>query len=89
MAAATTQGTGDIEDMQRRLIQKKMETEMVHDYEQGHAEKKKGQDTSPVIYVTVVLSVDLHCDGCIARIVTLARRLEGYRAIAEEEHEED
>ncbi|ESQ51281.1 hypothetical protein EUTSA_v10017924mg [Eutrema salsugineum] len=55
-----------------------METKTVLECEQGHAEKKKGHDTSPV---TVVLSVDLHCDGCIARIVTLARRLEGVETV--------
>ncbi|KAJ0238920.1 Heavy metal-associated isoprenylated plant protein 1 [Hirschfeldia incana] len=40
--------------------------------------EKKKKETEPV---HVVLQVDLHCDGCIARIVRLARRLEGVETV--------
>ncbi|CAH2060348.1 unnamed protein product [Thlaspi arvense] len=62
-------------------FQKNMEMKMespVCFCEHGGAEKKKGQNTSPV---TVVLKVDFHCDGCIAKIVGLARRLEGVETV--------
>ncbi|EOA29261.1 hypothetical protein CARUB_v10025535mg [Capsella rubella] len=47
-------------------------------------EKKKKQNSSTTAPVTVVLKVDMHCDGCIARIVRLARRLEGVETVRTE-----
>ncbi|XP_010521731.1 PREDICTED: heavy metal-associated isoprenylated plant protein 3 [Tarenaya hassleriana] len=49
--------------------------------------KKKGENNaagSMAAPVTVVLNVDMHCDGCTSRIVRLARRLEGAEKVRAE-----
>ncbi|KAL1191066.1 Heavy metal-associated isoprenylated plant protein 1 [Cardamine amara subsp. amara] len=46
----------------------------------GDVEKNKKQQKSTAP-VTVVLKIDLHCDGCIARIVNIARHLEGVETV--------
>lgn len=53
------------------LCLQKMETKSENRVCECDVEKKKKEA------VHVVLQVDLHCDGCIARIVRLARCLEG------------
>ena len=63
-------------------MQKKLETKMenpqvcecYHGDVEEEKKKKQNNTTSPV---HVVLKIDFHCDGCIARIVRLSRRLEG------------
>ncbi|KAG7568311.1 Heavy metal-associated domain HMA [Arabidopsis thaliana x Arabidopsis arenosa] len=48
---------------------------------QGDSSEKKKKQNSTTTPVTVVLKVDFHCDGCIARIVRLSRRLEGVETV--------
>ncbi|XP_010470156.1 PREDICTED: heavy metal-associated isoprenylated plant protein 3-like [Camelina sativa] len=54
--------------------------ECYRDHVEAEEKKQKKQNTP----VTVVLKVDMHCDGCIARIVRLARRLEGVETVRPE-----
>ncbi|CAH8263969.1 unnamed protein product [Arabidopsis lyrata] len=57
-----------------------MEDVVCECYHGDSEEKKKKQNSTPTT-VTVVLKVDFHCDGCIARIVRLSRRLEGVETV--------
>lgn len=54
-----------------------MENVVCECYGDVEEEKKKKKQNTTTTPVTVVLKIDMHCDGCIARIVRLARRLEG------------
>ncbi|XP_010510696.1 PREDICTED: heavy metal-associated isoprenylated plant protein 3-like [Camelina sativa] len=65
-----------------------MEDVVCECYGDHHVEEEKKQkkqnSTATTTPVTVVLKVDMHCDGCIARIVRLARRLEGVETVRPE-----
>ncbi|KAL9300945.1 Heavy metal-associated isoprenylated plant protein 1 [Arabidopsis thaliana] len=52
--------------------------ECYHGDVEEEKKKKQNNTTSPV---HVVLKIDFHCDGCIARIVRLSRRLEGVETV--------
>ncbi|CAN8247208.1 unnamed protein product [Cochlearia groenlandica] len=53
---------------------------MVCECYEEHVDDKKGKNTSPSP-ITAVIKVDMHCDGCIAKIISLARGLKGVETV--------